>query len=504
MAEKIKDSWEPSKMSVIHWDEKLMSTLDNKYIKEEHLPVLLSGEGHTKLLGVSKFPLHSTDYQGTIISTAVCGLLDDWSVDKSCIKFMSFDTTSANTGHLTAACIKLQIDTGKAMLWAACRHHVGEIILTHVWDCLEVEVSKNPEITVFQRFRSMYGSISSADLDGLVYPDLEFTEIIDKVELSSILKRASASKMVRDDYQELITLTQLLVTKDTSKFTFMKPGALHKARWMAKLLHTIKMILLSGKIVAELPSGAVFDITNTKKRRGKKNVESQVDKMTKFCKFVVAVYIPWWVTCGSATDAAPNDLLLLKSIASYNTIDSKVAEAAFAAFERHLWYLKQEMLPLCLFSPHVPESIKFSVADKIKRARKLSKFTKRVGKGFGKPTCPEVSISTIPSLELKDFVGPDCWKFFEVTGVASSFLKEPVENWSNLDDYKDAALKLQKLQVKNDAAERGVKLGHEFLERAKFEKNYQNILQVAENNRKLNPNQRYKKSRANGNWFLTW
>ena len=54
------------------------------------------------------------------------------------------------------------------MLWAACRHHVGEIILTHVWDCLEVEVSKSPEITVFQRFRSMYGSISSADLDGLL------------------------------------------------------------------------------------------------------------------------------------------------------------------------------------------------------------------------------------------------------------------------------------------------------------------------------------------------
>ena len=61
--------------------------------------------------------------QGIIISRAVCGLPDGWNVDKSCIKFMSFDTTSANTGHLTAAWIQLQVDTGKAMLWAACRQN---------------------------------------------------------------------------------------------------------------------------------------------------------------------------------------------------------------------------------------------------------------------------------------------------------------------------------------------------------------------------------------------
>ena len=125
MSEKIKNNWKPSRISALHWDEKLMQTLDNQYIKEERLPVLLSGEGQTKLLGVPKLPTHSSDTQGKLTSGAVCGLLDDWSVDKNCIKFMSFDKTSANTGHLRAACIQLQTDLGHAMLWAACHHHIG-------------------------------------------------------------------------------------------------------------------------------------------------------------------------------------------------------------------------------------------------------------------------------------------------------------------------------------------------------------------------------------------
>ena len=38
------------------------------------------------------------------------------------------------------------------MLWAACCHHIGEVILTHVWDSLGIEVAKSPEITIFQRY----------------------------------------------------------------------------------------------------------------------------------------------------------------------------------------------------------------------------------------------------------------------------------------------------------------------------------------------------------------
>ena len=40
----IKKEWTPPEHAAgIHWDEKLMSTLDDKYSYEERLPVLISG-----------------------------------------------------------------------------------------------------------------------------------------------------------------------------------------------------------------------------------------------------------------------------------------------------------------------------------------------------------------------------------------------------------------------------------------------------------------------------
>ena len=47
--------------------------------------------------------------------------------------------------------------------------------------------------------------------------------------------------------------------------------------------------------------------------------------------------------------------------------------------------------------------------------------------------------------------------------------------------YIDVALEFWKLQVENDATERGVQLGHAYLGRTKYVEKYQNILQVVPN-----------------------
>ena len=52
---------------------------------------------------------------------------------------------------MNGACIGLQEELGRPLLWFACRHHVGEIILKHVWDDTKVEVSSSPDINVFKR-----------------------------------------------------------------------------------------------------------------------------------------------------------------------------------------------------------------------------------------------------------------------------------------------------------------------------------------------------------------
>lgn len=78
--------------------------------------------------------------------------------------------------------------------------------------------------------------------------------------------------------------------------SFMKPGAIHRARFMAKLIYALKM---------------------TKRERA---------GLGEFCVFGVAVYIKSWFLYHLPTTATPaNDLRLLKYLAG---LDSAVAKAA--------------------------------------------------------------------------------------------------------------------------------------------------------------------------------
>ena len=61
---------------------------------------------------------------------------------------MCFDTISAKSGHLKAACISMQDGLDKAMLWSACRHLVGKKILIKVFKSLKIEASKSPDLSI--------------------------------------------------------------------------------------------------------------------------------------------------------------------------------------------------------------------------------------------------------------------------------------------------------------------------------------------------------------------
>ena len=85
---------------VVHWDGKLMATLDSKEM-DDRLPVLVSGINGTKLLGVPPLPRSTKKAgmkQGDVVSAATKNLLVDWSCDQNIIG-MVFDTTSSNTGE---------------------------------------------------------------------------------------------------------------------------------------------------------------------------------------------------------------------------------------------------------------------------------------------------------------------------------------------------------------------------------------------------------------------
>lgn len=89
----------------------------------------------------------------------------------------------------------------------------------------------------------------------------------------------------------MLTLALVLLTKNVDGLTIQRPGALHRARWMAKLLYAMKMLLLSDQIIQDLPKGAVF-------------ATNQLPKLKEFVKFVLLVKMRL------VTEHSRNDLVL--------------------------------------------------------------------------------------------------------------------------------------------------------------------------------------------------
>ena len=119
------------------------------------------------------------------------------------------------------------------------------------------------------------------------------------------------------------------------------------------------------------------------------------------------------------------------------------------------------------------------------------KFKKRYGTGHGKPAFPDET----DTYDIADYIGPDSVGFFVILKLDPSFLQRPAEQWKDLESYKHAERVVKGLKVVNDAAERGVQLTADFLNSAKSEDRFQQVLQVVENDRKIIPNQRKRHAR---------
>jgi len=122
---------------------------------------------------------------------------------------------------------------------------------------------------------------------------------------------------------------------------------------------------------------------------------------------------------------------------------------------------------------------------KVQPVSPLQSPQNRFGSGWGKPQFPSsINLST----RLCDLVDIDSWLTMFRLQINGSFLHLPVTVWDTNDAYLFSAENVKAINVVNDAAERGVKLATDFVDTARSDKHYQNILQVVENDRKNNPN----------------
>lgn len=97
-----------------------------------------------------------------IIARLISKLLHEWGSADNVVN-MTFDTTASYTGHLTTAFVAIQCSLDRPLLWPACRHDIGEVLLTHVFAGLRIEASRSPEVGLFARLRDKWNPLLEDD-----------------------------------------------------------------------------------------------------------------------------------------------------------------------------------------------------------------------------------------------------------------------------------------------------------------------------------------------------
>ena len=278
LSQTIKQQWKSPSKILVHWDDKTMSSLDGSK-KQKRLPVVASGLEQTKMLGAPVLGKITPGTYGRQVTDAVIGLLDEWQCKEN-VFGMVYDTTSSNTGCNTGACITLQRKLAKPLLWVPCRHHIGEVVVNSVWKKLQIEPSNSPGMKLFECFQTFWNKTpnlsTTQDLRSMKNPPICF---------QTFYESAISKKFLRDDYLEVVQLGYLFLGKKINGYHIKRPGPINRARWMWLIIYALKIVIISNK--------------DNKSNINKFVSRSQFQKLEKFVKFCVLLYVPWWVSCSS-------------------------------------------------------------------------------------------------------------------------------------------------------------------------------------------------------------
>ena len=370
-----------------------------------------------------------------------------------------FDTTATNTGNTNGACTIFESELLKMkLLWLACRHHVDEVVLRAVFERLFGK-SSAPTNPCFTQFRDQVWP----QLDTSEYSCLPINSRLEKSRKAEVVKLyvniLRHDELPRGDYKEAAVVSlQLLGEIPPQGVKWFKPGGTHNARWMTTILYASKIYGFSKQL----------DID-----------KDYLNLYERFCLFCSLYYVPWWLSASKGIDAPVNDLEFWNAMQVYHKIDKDVASAALYSFENHLWYLSEELTPLCLFSAKVNPKQKSQIAKKIMKTK--GKYDEESSRG--QTVMPVLTTRT----KLVDLVGPKSWTAFSKF-VDTEWLQKPVNTWQDDPGYETMFYQMRHLKVVNDLAERGVKLVSDFAKTITHDEDQKQCLyQVVEDHRRKMP-----------------
>ena len=235
-ANNIKSQFQPDSFVIIHWDGKLMPDLTGDS-KVDRLPVIATQGKKSQLLSVPKL----TSGTGKEQAEAVIAAIEEWKLGNEVVG-LCFDTITSNTGGVQGACVLLEQHFGRDLLHLACRHHILELIVSAAFQAV-MGASSAPEVLLFKRFKNKWNNIDTSKYEDSSTDDFASSAVASsRLNLLEYLKSALNDKHPRDDYKELIELAIIyLGDKPDKGVRFSAPGAMHNARWMAKVLYCFKI-----------------------------------------------------------------------------------------------------------------------------------------------------------------------------------------------------------------------------------------------------------------------
>ena len=184
----------------IHWDEKLLKQSGDVQ-QTPHIAVLSSNGNDSKLLGTTGLRRGT----GLQQADAIKELLDEWDLTDSCVA-MCFDTTAANTGRFSSACILLETILDRSFLWIACRHHMLEVVLSQVFKSI-FEDFVGPSVELFQQLKNQWRSHFTQSTYHLHQSTTACLQEDVKHAYQSLVKiKSHPSYPPRDDYEDLLDL----------------------------------------------------------------------------------------------------------------------------------------------------------------------------------------------------------------------------------------------------------------------------------------------------------
>lgn len=227
---------------VLHWDGKILPKWSVVDGNSDKLAIVVSMGKETKVLGVADLP------NGNALAQfhAVKAQTEEWQLE-GFIKAVCSDMASVNTGEENGTCHLFREHYNDNILTLACRHHMLELVSKAAYTKALNDISSSPNIELFVRFRARWNEIDKSKIqNGIQHPTVkQYITEPEKTEIVAFIRnQLTMQKEFRKDYIELLELSLFFLGEteiDGKEIQIRTPGAVHRARFMARVIYSLKI-----------------------------------------------------------------------------------------------------------------------------------------------------------------------------------------------------------------------------------------------------------------------